>query len=160
MEGKAFNAPYSLEDMADDCVGVLDGLRIHQAHICGASMGGMIAQVVAYRHPQRTLSLTSIMSNTGNPATAQGKPEAIQAVVAPAPAERDANIEHNMKVRRKIWSAGFPFEEARARKFRENSYDRAYCPDGAVRQNLALLARGDRRDAIAHIKAPTLVIHG
>lgn len=160
MAGNAINAPYSLDDMADDAVAVLDALGIKQAHICGASMGGMIAQVVAYRHPERTLSLISIMSNTGNPATAQGKPEAIQAVVAPPPAERGANIEHNMAVWRKIWSAGFPFEEARARAFLENSYDRAYCPGGAVRQNLALLARGDRREALAQIKAPTLVIHG
>jgi len=80
-------------------------------------MGGMIAQVVAYRHPGRVLSLTSIMSNTGNPETAQGKPEAIASVVAPAPEEREANIEHNMTVWRKIWSPGFPFEEERARAF-------------------------------------------
>jgi pimeloyl-ACP methyl ester carboxylesterase len=120
----------------------------------------MVAQVVAYRHPTRTLSLTSIMSNTGNPRLAQGNPDAIQAVIAPPPTERAAYIEHNMMVWKKIWSAGFPFEEKRARAFLENSYDRSYYPDGAVRQNLALLARGNRTLALSGIRAPTLVIHG
>ena len=160
MAGKPMTSAYTLEDMADDAVGLLDALGIDRAHICGASMGGMIAQVVAYRHPSRVLSLTSIMSNTGNPETAQGKPEAIASVVAPAPEEREANIEHNMKVWRKIWSPGFPFEEERARVFLEESYDRSFCPQGMARQNLAVLARGDRRAALATISAPTLVIHG
>lgn len=160
MAGKPVTAHYSLDDMADDCVGLLDALHIEKAHICGASMGGMIAQVVAYRHPQRVLSLISIMSNTGNPKLPQGKPEAIAAVVAPPPTERDAYIEHNMNVWRKIWSPGFPFEEERARNFLTQSYDRSYCPQGMVRQNMALLARGDRTLSLASIKAPTLVIHG
>jgi pimeloyl-ACP methyl ester carboxylesterase len=160
MEGEHVAAAYSLDDMADDCVGLLDALHIEKAHICGASMGGMIAQVVAYRHPKRVLSLTSIMSNTGNPNLPQAKPDAIAAVVAPMPTERAAYIEHNMNVWRKIWSPGFPFEEKRARTYLAKSYDRSYYPQGMARQNIAILSRGDRTESLLAIKAPTLVIHG
>lgn len=160
IKGNPVAAPYTLDDMADDCVGLLDALNIRRAHICGASMGGMIAQVAAYRHGDRFLSLTSMMSNTGNPHSAQGRPEAIQAVVAPPPQERAAFIEHTVAVWKKIWSAGFPFEEKRARDFLEKSYDRSFCPGGAARQNIALLASGDRTAMLADITVPTLVIHG
>ena len=160
MEGGPVESAYSLDDMADDCTGLLDALGIGKAHICGASMGGMIAQVVAYRHPDRVLSLTSIMSNTGNPDLPQGKPEAIAAVVAPAPEGREAFIAHNMSVWRKIWSPGFPFEEATARTFLERSYDRSYYPQGMARQNMAILACGDRTSSLSSVTAPTLVIHG
>ena len=160
MEGKDVVAAYSLDDMADDCVGLLDALHIEKAHICGASMGGMIAQVVSYRHPQRVLSLISIMSNTGNPNLPQGRPDAIAAVVAPPPTERKAYIEHNMNVWRKIWSPGFSFEEKRARTYLEKSYDRSYYPQGMARQNMAILSRGDRTASLSSIKAPALVIHG
>lgn len=160
MEGKHIAATYSLDDMADDCVGLLDALHIEKAHICGASMGGMIAQVVSYRHPQRVLSLTSIMSNTGNPHLSQGQPDAIAAVVATPPSEREAYIEHNLKIWQKIWSPGFPFEKERARTYLEKSYDRSYYPQGMARQNMAILSCGDRRASLSSIKVPTLVIHG
>jgi pimeloyl-ACP methyl ester carboxylesterase len=151
---------YTLEYMADDAVGLLDALGIQKAHICGASMGGMIAQVIACRHPEHVLSLTSIMSTTGNPELPQGKPEALAAVLAPAPDERKDYVEHMMNVWRKIWSPGFPFEEERARTFIEKSFDRSYYPQGAVRQNIALIANGDRRQFLSSLKIPALVIHG
>lgn len=160
MEGKPVESPYTLDDMADDAVGLLDALGIGKAHICGASMGGMIAQVIACRHPSRVLSLTSIMSTTGNPALPQGKPEAIAAVVAPAPSERESCIEHNLNVWRKIWSPGFPFEEERARTFMEQCFDRSYYPQGMARQNTAIIAGGDRRAKLSTIRVPALVIHG
>jgi pimeloyl-ACP methyl ester carboxylesterase len=160
MEGKPLESAYSLDDMADDAVGLLNALGIEKAHICGASMGGMIAQVIAYRHPKRVLSLTSIMSTTGNPDLPQGKPDALAAVLAPAPEERGAYVEHNMNIWRTIWSPGFPFEEKRARTFIEKSYDRSYYPQGMTRQNIALIANGDRRPSLSSIKVPTLVIHG
>ena len=160
MEGKPVESAYSLDDMADDAVGLLDALGIEKAHICGASMGGMIAQVIAYRHPKHVLSLTSIMSTTGNPDLPQAKPETIAAVLAPAPAQREAYVEHNMNIWRKIWSPGFPFEEERARMFITESYDRSYYPQGMVRQNIALIANGDRRPLLSTIAVPTLVIHG
>lgn len=160
MEGKPITAAYTLEDMADDAIGLLDSLGIAKAHICGLSMGGMIAQVVAYRHPEQVLSLTCIMSCTGNPEMPHGKPEALAAVVAPPPKEREAFIEHNLAVWRQIWSPGYPFEEERARTFMEASYARAQYPQGMARQNMAILANGDRRPSLATITAPTLVIHG
>ena len=160
MEGKPVESAYSLDDMADDAVGLLNALGIEKAHICGVSMGGMIAQVISYRHPKHVLSLTSIMSSTGNPDLPQAKPETIAAVLAPAPEERGAYVEHNMNIWRKIWSPGFPFEEKRARTFLENSYDRSYYPQGMARQNIALIANGDRRPSLSSLKVPTLAIHG
>lgn len=160
MEGRPVESAYSLDDMADDAAGLLDALGIKKAHICGASMGGMIAQVVSYRHPKRVLSLTSIMSTTGNPDLPQGKPEIIAAVLAPAPEEREAYIEHNLNLWRRIWSPGFPFEEKRARTFIEESYSRSYYPQGMARQNVAILISGDRRSSLSSIITPTLVIHG
>jgi pimeloyl-ACP methyl ester carboxylesterase len=160
MEGKHVESAYSLDDMADDTVGLLNSLGIEKAYICGVSMGGMIAQVIAYRHPKHVLSLISIMSTTGNPDLPQGKPETIAAVLAPAPAEREAYVEHMMNVWRRIWSPGFPFEEKRARTFIEKSYDRSYYPQGMARQNMAIIAGGDRRPSLSTIAVPTLVIHG
>ena len=160
MEGKAVESAYSLDDMADDSVGLLDALGIEKAHICGLSMGGMIAQIIACRHPKHVMSLTSIMSCTGNPNIPQGKPEAIAAVIAPAPEERQEYIEHNVNIWRNIWSPGFPFEEDRARAFMEMSYDRSYYPQGMARQNTAVIAGGDRRPSVSSIRIPTLVIHG
>jgi pimeloyl-ACP methyl ester carboxylesterase len=160
MEGKAVESAYSLDDMADDSVGLLDALGIEKAHICGISMGGMIAQVISYRHPKHVLSLISIMSTTGNPDLPRGRPDAIAAVVAPAPEERGAYVEHYVNIWRRIWSPGFPFEERRVRTFMENSYDRSYYPRGMARQNIAILANGDRSPSLSSIKVPTLVIHG
>ena len=158
--GKPAAVPYSLDDMAKDAVGLLDALLIDKAHICGASMGGMIAQAVACRHPDRVLSLTSIMSTTGNPGLRQAKAETIAAVLEAAPEARDDYVTHMVNVWRKIWSPGYPFEEERVRAFIESSYDRSYCPQGMARQNMAIMAGGDRREKLLTIKAPTLVIHG
>lgn len=160
MAGRPVESAYSLDDMADDAVGLLHALGIAKAHVCGASMGGMIAQVIAYRHAKQVLSLTSIMSTTGNPGIPQGKPDALAAVLAPPPEERGAYIEHNMNVWRAIWSPGFPFEEGRARTFLEKSYDRSCYPQGMARQNMAILANGDRSPQLSSIRVPTLVIHG
>lgn len=100
------------------------------------------------------------MSTTGNPDLPQGKPEALAAVVAPAPQERQAYIEHYVNTWRRIWSPGFPFEEKRVRRFLEQSYDRSYYPQGMARQNAAIIASGDRRPQLSVVKVPTLVIHG
>lgn len=159
-EGKHVESAYYLEDMADDAAGLLEALAIEKAHICGASMGGMIAQIAAYRHPDHVLSLTSIMSGTGNPDLPQGKPDALALVISPPPVQREAYIEHNMNIWRKIWSPGFPFEDQRARVYLEKSYDRSFCPQGMARQNMAILVNGDRSTLLSTIKVPTLVIHG
>ncbi|MFX1572750.1 MAG: alpha/beta fold hydrolase [Promethearchaeota archaeon] len=158
--GETIEAPYSLEDMADDAIGILNALKIDKAHICGASMGGMIAQIITFRHPNRVLSLTSIMSTTGNPDLPQPTSEAMQVLVTPAPTERSAYIENSLKVGRLLYGSGFPFNEERSRKIAEKVFDRCFYPLGFGRQLLAILANGDRRSKLSSIKVPTLVIHG
>lgn len=160
MKGKPANLAYTLEDMADDAVGLLVALGIEKAHICGASVGGMIAQVISYRHPERVLSLTSIMSSTGNPELPQIKSDILAEVYKPVPDERKAFIEHHVDMWRKLWSPGFPFDEKRLRTLMAESYDRSYYPQGMARQSAAALAHGYRKPSIASIKTPTLVIHG
>ena len=160
MRGEPVNPPYTLEDMADDAVGLLDALGIKKAHICGASVGGMIAQVISYRHPEYVMSLTSIMSSTGNPELPQIKPDVLAEVYKPIPDEREAYIEHHINMWRKLWSPGFPFEEKRLYALMAESYDRSYYPQGLARQGAAVIAHGYQKSSIASIKAPTLVIHG
>jgi len=160
MKGEPFTLAYSLEDMADDAVRLLDRLAIEKAHICGASFGGMIAQIISYRHPDHVLSLTSIMSSTGNPKHLKIKPDILAEVYKPIPDEREAYVEHHVNMWRKVWSPGFPFEEKRVRTLMAESYDRSYYPQGLARQGVAVLAHGYQKSSIASIKAPTLVIHG
>ncbi len=160
MAGETVKPPYTIEDMADDAVGLLDALDIEKAHICGMSMGGMIAQALAINHPQRVLSLISIYSRTGDPMEPQPKPEAIEVLFAPIPEEREANIAHNLKVFRTIAGPGFPFDEEWHRDFATQSYDRAFYPQGAARQLVAIITQGNRKPALASLNTPTLVIHG
>ena len=150
--------PYTISDMANDGVGLLDALGIKQAHIVGASLGGTIVQRMAAEHPQHVLSMTSIMSTTGDPQVGMGKPEAMAALFTPAPSERQANIEHSVKVGRLV--AGPLFDEQRARQQAGARFDRSFYPEGVARQMAAAIADGDRTRLIASIKCPTLVIHG
>jgi len=160
LQGEKVNPPYTLDDMADDAVALLDGLNIRKAHVCGMSMGGMIAQTIAIRHPERVLSLISIYSTTGNPEVPQPKPEIIRLLVAPPPNERQAFIEHMLVVFRTISGPGFPLDEAWTRKIIGESYDRSFYPEGTVRQFVAILTQPNRAPALSSIKVPTLVIHG
>jgi pimeloyl-ACP methyl ester carboxylesterase len=153
-------APYGIEDMADDTIGLMDALELKDAHVAGISMGGMIAQVTAFRHPARVRSLISIMSSTGNPDLPPAKPEAMAVLVTPPPPEREAYIEHSVKVQRTIGSPGFEFDEAGVREMAGRVYDRAFDPGGVARQMAAVVASGNRKAALASIRAPTLVIHG
>lgn len=158
--GETISPPYTIEDMSDDAVGLLDALNIEKAHICGASMGGMIVQTIAFRHPTRVLSLTSIMSTTGNPNLPQPKPEAMQLLLKPAPTEREAYIEESVKRHRILYGSGFPYHEDKARELAAAIYDRSFYPQGMVRQLVAILANGNRKPKLGSIKVPTLVIHG
>ncbi len=158
--GEKIEFPYTLEDMADDAIGLLDALKIDKAHICGASMGAMIVQVIAVRYPSRVLSLTSIMGSTGNPDLPQPKQEAMKVILTPAPTEREAYIEESVKRWRVLYGTGFPFDEERRRKMATRAYDRSFYPQGFARQLAAILASGNRRPTLASIKVPTLVIHG
>jgi pimeloyl-ACP methyl ester carboxylesterase len=160
IKGEKVGMPYTLDDMADDAAGLLGVLGIKRAHICGMSMGGMIAQAVAIRHPSRVLSLISIYSTTGNPELPKPTPEAMQVLMVPPPGEREGFIEYQIRVQKTISGPGFPIEEAWVRKIMAQSYDRCFYPQGTGRQLLAILTQGDRRPALASVKAPTLVIHG
>ncbi len=158
--GKTISPPYTVEDMADDAVGLLDALNIEKAHICGASMGGMIVQIIAFRHPTRVLSLTSIMSTTGNPNLPQPKPEILQLLLKPAPTDRQAYIEESTKRRRIYYGSGFPFPEDEYRELAATFYDRSFYPQGMVRQIWAILGTENRVPKLGSIKVPTLIIHG
>ena len=160
MKDETINPPYTVEDMAADAVGLLDALGIEKAHICGMSMGGMIAQTIALNYPKRVLSLISIYSRTGDPEEPQSKPEAMEFLLTPPPEEREAYIEFRMKLFNTISGPGFPYDEEWLRKFVVKSYDRSCCPQGAARQLVAILAQKNRKPALTSLSTPTLVIHG
>ncbi len=159
--GQKVPAPYLLGDMAADAVGLLEALNIDRAHMVGASMGGMIAQIAAAKHAARTRSLVSIMSTSGRPGLPQGKPEAIKATLErPASGDREAMVRHYMMLRRTIGSPGYPENEADMRRVVERNIDRRYYPAGVGRQYLAILASGDRVEMLKTVRTPTLVVHG
>ena len=157
-------APYSLDDMAADAVGLLDALGIARAHMVGASMGGMIAQVLAARYPQRVISLTSIMSSTGNPSRkiAFGTRRALQALLRPPPPPDDiqAVADHLLRVFGVIGSPGIPQDQSKLRSHFERVARRGLYREGTERQLLAIMASGDRRAMLGKVSAPTLVVHG
>ena len=160
--GLPIGAPYTLTDMAEDVVGLLDAIGVERAHLVGASMGGMIAQIVAAEHPKRVRSLTSIMSTSGDPSLPPGDPKAMAALTAPPPPpeDREANIVFGMKLRRAIGSPGFPTPDAELRALVAENLERSTYPEGPQRQLLAVLADGSRVERLKKIGAPTLVIHG
>jgi pimeloyl-ACP methyl ester carboxylesterase len=160
MRGEAIDPPYSIEDMADDAVGLLDALGIEKAHICGFSMGGIIAQAVVINHPRRVLSLISIYSTTGNPELPPPSEEAMGLLLKPPPEEREANIEHNIKLWRTITGPGFDFDEEWHRKLATDAYNRAFYLPGLDRQMAAIMTMKNRKPALASVSVPTLVIHG
>ncbi len=160
MKGEVMRPPYTLEDMADDAVGLLDALEIEKAHICGISMGGMIAQTIALNHRQRILSLISIYSQTGNPALPPPTPEALECLLTPPPMEREANITYTLDVWRTFSGTGFPLDEDWHRKIAAQAYDRAFYPEGVARQMAAVLAQKNRKSELGSVSVPTLVIHG
>ncbi|MEO6123179.1 MAG: alpha/beta hydrolase [Ilumatobacteraceae bacterium] len=150
--------PYTLSDMATDAVGLLDHLGIAAAHIAGASMGGMIAQTFAIEHSDRTLSLISIMSTTGEPEVSTPSPEAGAALLAAPPTEREAYIES--AVGSMVWKSKKYGDLDTTRVEYARDYDRSFYPDGSPRQLAAIYASGRRTDALAALDTPTLVIHG
>jgi pimeloyl-ACP methyl ester carboxylesterase len=158
--GRPMDVPYTLADMADDAVYLMESLDIARAHVVGASMGGMIAQMLAIRHPSRLLTMTSIMSSTGNPELPPARPEALRVLFTAPPADRAANIERNVAVWRVLSSPGFPFDEARIRARAGRTFDRCFHPAGVARQLAALIAGGNRKEALRDVTTPTLVIHG
>jgi pimeloyl-ACP methyl ester carboxylesterase len=160
LQGKRITPPYTLDDMAQDAAGLLEVLGIPAAHVVGASMGGMIAQLLAIHHPKRVLTLTSIMSTTGDPNLPQADPDVLALLAQPVPTEHEAAIEHALTLSRAIGSPGFKFDEERTRMLAELSYERDPDPMGPARQILAILTAANRKDALRSVAVPTLVIHG
>ncbi|HMK65390.1 MAG TPA: alpha/beta hydrolase [Thermodesulfobacteriota bacterium] len=160
LKGEKVNAPYTFDDMADDAVGLLTALKIEKAHLCGISMGGAIAQTIAYRHPARVRSLTQVYATTGNPQLPPPKPEIMALLLTTPPEGREAYVAYMMKLYKAIAGPGFPFDEDWHRKLAGRSFDRAYYGPGKARQFLATLAHGNRKPRLASVTAPTLVIHG
>jgi pimeloyl-ACP methyl ester carboxylesterase len=160
LTGDTSSASYTLDAMADDAAGLLDFLGIASAHIVGASMGGMIAQLVATRHPEKVLSLCSIMSTTGDREVGQPSPEAMGALMAPPPQTAEEAAERGLAAAKVIGSPGFPRDDDAIRRRSAAAFERAHDPEGVARQLLAILASPDRTDALCDVKAPCLVIHG
>jgi pimeloyl-ACP methyl ester carboxylesterase len=160
LAGDATTAPYSLDDMADDTAGLLDAIGVDAAHVVGVSMGGMIAQSLAIRHPHKVASLCSIMSTTGDPSVGGPTPAALEALLRPPPTTRDEAIEGALRTTAVIGSPGFPAEEARLRDRAGRAWDRATERTGAGRQILAVVTSPDRTEALGRLEVPTLVIHG
>lgn len=152
---------YTLHDMAADASGVLAALGIERAHIVGASMGGMIAQVFASNHKEQTLSLTSIMSTTGNPALPPAKPEAMAVLMTRPPTDNfEAFVSHGIKAQKTIGSPAYPTDEAELRARIIADFQRSNYVDGVGRQMAAIAACGDRRELLKRINTPTVVVHG
>lgn len=160
--GLGVGAPYSLEDMALDTIGLLDALGIERVHVVGASMGGMIAQIIAATYPQRILSLTSMMSTSGD-RKLPGPTREVQAALfakRPAPGDRENAVRFGMNVLRSIGSPGYPATETDLRGYVETAMARSTYPPGYFRQLLAVLGNGSRVELLKTIRTPTLVLHG
>jgi len=153
-------AGYTLADMAQDAVGLMDELEIAQAHMVGASMGGMIAQTLATRHPTRVRSLVSMMSSTGNRWVGRPALSSYPIFLRKAPREREAFIEHAARLFAKVGSRGIPQDIEGTRRIAALSFDRELDRRGTGRQLAAIIASGDRTAELRRITAPTLVVHG
>jgi pimeloyl-ACP methyl ester carboxylesterase len=162
-EGRRPELAYTLDDMASDALGLLDALSILRAHIVGRSMGGMIAQILASEHPSRVLSLTSIMSGTGNPGMPSAAPDAMTMMMRPAPdpvLDQAGFLDHGVAFARRIAGTAQRFDEEGCRALLQEEVRRGRAPGGLGRHLAAVGIAGDRRSRLATITAPTLVIHG
>ncbi len=151
---------YTLSDMAKDAIGLLDHLGVERAHIAGLSMGGMIVQVIALEHPDRVLSMVSIMSGIGGEDAILPDGPATAIFAEPPATTREEAIEQEVRHRRIIGSTGFPFDEADARTYAEESYDRCYHPMGKLGQMHAIRTAPSRRSALGALRIPVAVVHG
>jgi pimeloyl-ACP methyl ester carboxylesterase len=158
--GRRATAPYLLRDMAKDAVGLLDHLGIDQAHVVGASMGGMIVQQMAIDHPRRLRSMVSIMSTTGNRRSGQPSLKTFGILLGSPPQGREQVVTRAVHTFKVIGSPGFPFEEDTVREMAALSYDRGHSAAGVIRQLHAIAASGDRTKELRRVQVPTAVIHG
>lgn len=156
--GEVPEVPYRLRDMSNDGMAVLDALGVTQAHIAGMSMGGMIVQRMAIDHPDRVLSMTSIMSTTGAPGVGGATPDAAASLVEAPPTEREAFIEYQLRSRELIGGSHFSADYWRGQA--GVLFDRCFNPAGSAFQIAAIASDGDRTAELGQLKLPTLVIHG
>jgi len=160
--GDTVDVPYTLDDMALDIVGLMDSLGIDRAHIVGISLGGMITQTMAGNHPDRVISMTSIMSSTGNPDLPRPAPEILATLMSPPrdAGDRNGKIEDEVRSMQLTGSPGYPVSDEFCRDLASRAYDRCYHPEGADRQMVANRSMGDRRPRLREITRPALVVHG
>ncbi|OWQ97889.1 alpha/beta fold hydrolase [Sphingopyxis witflariensis] len=159
--GLPVRSAYTLADMAADGIALLDHLEVQSAHIVGVSMGGMISQHIAARYPERVLSLTSVMSTTGNRRLPRSDKEAMRVLTSrPMSGDPEDMIAFSVRAARVIGSPGYPADEDRLQRRVRSDFERGWYPQGVARQMAAIVADGDRRAMLKNIKAPTLVIHG
>jgi pimeloyl-ACP methyl ester carboxylesterase len=160
-EGRRPDVPYTLNDMADDAAALVAALGFASVHVSGASMGGMIAQLMAIRHPERTRSLISLMSTTSDPSLPRSDPKAQAALMSkPAAEDRETVIEHTLAMRAVNASPGYPEDQDELRSRIAKNYDRSYYPEGALRQWAAIIASPPRTEMLKRLDCPALVIHG
>jgi pimeloyl-ACP methyl ester carboxylesterase len=152
--------PYTLEDMADDAAGLLRHLGVPAAHVLGASMGGMIGQTLAVRHPERVLSLVSMMSTTGSRLVGRPHPDVMRQMLAARPRDREEYLEYGVRMFRRIGSPGFPSDERRLRERAAATWDRGLNPAGTLRQLVAIMHSRDRSRQLRRLRIPALVVHG
>jgi len=152
--------PYTLRDMAADTVGLMDALGLPVANIAGISMGGMIAQEIAIRFPQRVRTLASMMSSTGDPKLPRATPPATAMLMRKTPTERGAYLDQYVDSWHVLAGDVFPFDPERMRRQGERSYDRGINPPGVARQLMAIVAAGNRTAKLRKLNVPTLVVHG
>ena len=155
--GLPVRPPYTLNDMARDTVGLMDALGMAKAHVVGASMGGMIAQIVAIDHPERVKSLTSIMSS---PSPLMPRPKVLRALLRPRPRSRELAIHRMIEFFRLVGGSGYPPTDAELRARTEGAVRRSYRPDAFTRQLLAIQTAPSRARMLHRVRAPTLVLHG
>ena len=160
MQGKSIDAPYRLSDMAADSVGLLDALGIDKAHVVGASMGGAIAQTMAIEHPSRLRTLTSIMVTTGAPGLPPPTADALAVLFKAPAADQAAYFESYAQTWKVLRAGSFPLDEARDLARAGQTWARGLNPAGSARQLVAILASGSRKQALAAVRVPTLVLHG
>lgn len=158
--GDGSSAPYRIEDMADDGVALLSHLGIDQAHVVGASMGGMIIQAMVIAHPERFHTACSIMSTTGDRANGMPTGDAMSALLRPPAASRDEAIASSLEASKVIGSPAYPTPDAVLAERAGAAYDRAFNPEGTARQLGAILASPDRTEGLRGVDLPFLVLHG
>jgi pimeloyl-ACP methyl ester carboxylesterase len=150
---------YTLSDMADDAVAVLDAIGVERAHVMGLSMGGMIVQTMAIEHRDRLLSMTSVMSRTGEPGYGESTPEAFALLTAPPATDRESYVAASIAGHR-VWGSPEFADETRWRTTAERAFDRSFDPSGPGRQFMAIGASPPRGEGLRGVTTPTLVMHG